>query len=771
MMGWHFQLTWNWPVWASLLAAGVAIFWVLSFYAKEKSHLGRSGRGLLVVLRLTAVALLCFLLSEPTIERNRTGKPRLVLLVDRSASMNIAGRGNQTRQEQWKRFLTTGDPTFIDRLQASFQVDLVPFADQFALLDSTANESLAETLRVFADFDAAQGRGKDAATRLGDAVDFALRELPGPRPAALVLFSDGISTRGQPLDKVANRARARGVPLYTVAVGSERRQPDVALGELIAEDVVFPGDVMSIEATVRATGFDGQVANITLHDRTLPDGATGRQLAETAVNLPSDAGSSQDAGQNIRLLIRPTKPGQLELELRVTPLPGEANVENNIVRHIVEVRDQPIRVLLVQSNPSYEYRAIKSMLERDPAIQLHVRLQEADRQFTKIDPTAVRSFPLSEEEMEAYDVVLLGDVDPGMLPRTVWPMLLRFVSEHGGGLALIAGPRFMPRAFEGYRSLDILMPIVLNDTGFQGINPLRVGERSTEVFPIQPTSLGRRDPSMQLASTVEASDAVWKSLPPVAWLLNVPQVKPGARILAEHVTDAGTGAQRLPVVLRHYVGAGEVLMHLTDETWRWRWRTDDRHFARYWGQAVRRLAHGRLTTGRGGLDLSTDRRDYRPGEAVCIRAEFRARGEAPAADQLELRIEGGAQPRHAVMLQRRLGYRGLFETTLRNLPPGSYEIKGAQESATCRFRVIAPPSELARIAVDRHALAEAARITHGKTYTIATAAQILNDLPPARPVTLQRLPPYRIASSHYAMGLFCSILILEWLLRRRGGML
>lgn len=776
---WHFRLLRSGPAWVVVLAVAVVVLWVVVLYAKEKTTASRGGLAVLVALRFFALGLLLLLLAGPTIERRRTGKPRLALVVDRSASMNTPDCDGQTRLRQWQQLLVAGGAggaALVDRLQASFQVDVIPLADQFALLKPTSHQSLAAAVLELGVSENGQGDGNAGATRLGDAVDFALRELPGPRPTAIVVLSDGISTRGQPLATVAQRARAQGVPIYTVAIGSEQRQPDVAFGELIAEETVFPGDAMLVEATVRATGFAGREASVTLRDV-----QADRQLAQTTVELPPE-----NAEKNVRLLIRPTQPGRLDLELQIEILPGETNVENNTTGHEVQVRDQPIRVLLVQSGPSYEYRAMKSLLQRDPAIQLHVRLQEADREFAEVDPTALRAFPLSEQELFAYDVVLLGDVDPGLLPRMVWPMLLRFVSEQGGGLAIAAGPRFMPSAYQTNRAMRVLMPIEPRDA-----NPLRAEGKLAMAFPILPTAFGRRAPCMQLADTLDGSNAVWKSLPPVTWLLEVARVKRGARILAECPTRSGANGPQLPVILRHYVGAGEVLMHLTDETWRWRWRTDDQHFARYWGQAVRRLARGRLVrgespAGQGGARLSTDRRTYRPGESVRVQARYGNPSQAPAEDQLVVHLQSNVLSRRELVLHRRLGHRGRFVTTMHDLPAGEYELEIAvdstptrmappdepnQQAATARFAVRAPPRELARIAVDRRSLAEAARISHGKTYTVETADQLLVDLPPAKRVTLERLPPYDLASSHVAIGLFSAILATEWLLRRRWGML
>jgi hypothetical protein len=140
---------------------------------------------------------------------------------------------------------------------------------------------------------------------------------------------------------------------------------------------------------------------------------------------------------------------------------------------------------------------------------------------------------------------------------------------------LIAGPRFMPQAFVDIDAMRGLLPIEP-----PGANPLRSPATPIGGTAIVPTPLGLQEPSLQLGETTEQSAAIWKELPPVEWLLEGLQAKPGAQVLAEGASRSGDGSLGPPVILRQYVGAGEVLMHATDETWRWRWRSDDRYFAR-----------------------------------------------------------------------------------------------------------------------------------------------------------------------------------------------
>ncbi len=757
---WRLRWEWDWPLWATVLIIAAAVAWVIVIYSRESASAGRGMRMLLALLRLSAIGLAALMLAQPTIEWFRLGRPRLVVVADKSASMATVDRyggvdSEQSRVEAWQALLVGGEQPLLAEWQSNYDLDVVAFDDQVTHFDE-AESTLVDRLKdITVDEQEATG------TRLGDAVDFALRELPGSPPIAVVVLTDGISTLGQPLQRAAQQARRMRIPLHTVAVGSERRRPDVAVENLIVEELVFPGDRLQVDATIRATGYEGDTVEVVLRD------SESSILASTTVDLPAD-----DVTETVSLAIRPSAPGGLPLELSIQPRVDEQDTENNLVRQFIEVRDEKIRVLLVQNQPSYEYRALKSLLERDPAVDLKVLLQEADTEYATVDDLALRAFPSNERELFQFDVLMLGDVDPGLLPRSVWPLLERFVSRHGGGLVGIAGPRFMPSSFRGNRSLQALLPIDL-----ESLNPLRSQLGGAESFAIYPTALGWRTPSLQLGDTREQSQQIWAALPKVNWVLRIDQLKPGAQVLAECPELTNRQGQRLPVILRHYVGAGEVLFHATDETWRWRWRTDDRYFARYWGQVVRRLGRGRLAAGRQGVQLASDRATYKPGEPIQLQARFRNPARAPTAeDGVVVQLQGRAGPPKQITLERRLGRRGLFATSVQQLPAGEYEAQiirpdraGAGDIA--RFAVRQPPRELARVVVNRSELREAAELTGGKFYTIDDAARLSQELPPPRQQTIEERPPRKLWNSHSIVALFVLLLSSEWLLRRRYGML
>jgi len=141
-----------------------------------------------------------------------------------------------------------------------------------------------------------------------------------------------------------------------------------------------------------------------------------------------------------------------------------------------------------------------------------------------------------------------------------------------------------------------------------------------------------------------------------------------------------------------------------------------------------------------------------------------------------VQVRGTTGPPRPINLQRRLGRRGLFTTTIKNLAPDAYEtllirphFDGTSEVA--RFEIKLPPRELAEVVVNRQGLSEAARISGGKSYTLADASRMIQELPLPRQQTFAELPPTQLWNNHAIIALFVLVLSSEWLLRRRYGML
>ena len=768
---WHLDHTWGWPPWVALLFGVFAVVFVVYSYLRENPQSVRWFRMLLASIRLCLVGILLIMLAQLVLSLSKTGLPYAAVLVDDSLSMTVVDRYDEALESKigerirgigaeessrWnlaKTLLSERNGRMLNAIGRDYKLRLY-------FLTGARPAGSNDVARLVEEIGQMQPSGET--TELGVGIRAVLDDLRGTAPAAIVLLSDGINTDGPGLADAAAYARRKGVPLFNVALGDDRPVRDLKLSDLLVEEVVFVDDVVHFEFKLSGTGFEGQEVLIALREEGRPD-----VLAEMSATVAADG-----AARQLRLPYRPAEEGQFNYVVEVEPRDEELQTQNNRQTRTVRVRKEKIRVLLVQAYPNYEFRYLENMLGRDGTIQLNTVLQDADPEHAEQGAASLRGFPVRRDELFGYDVIIMGDVNPDLLNDTMIQNLADFVDKEGrgGALVCIAGPRYMPSAYRD-TPLGRLLPVDPDSIRYPD-----AGEPISEGFVIRPTELGMASPQMQLGDTSDETRIIWADLPPVYWSVEVGKLKPAARVLAEHPLDTNPDGRPLPIIVIHYVGAGKVLFHATDETWRWRFRVGDMFFARYWVQTIRYLARSKLARGERSAVLTTDRREYRRGEPVNLRVRFADERMAPAQDDgVTVVLEHQGHQTRRITLHSSTSGRAVFEGRLNRPAIGSYHAwiaVGAVDgrASAADFTVVAPPGEFERVRMDAVALREAAQLTGGRYYTFSDAGGLLDDLPPGRQVPVESLPPRPLWNRWPLLLLFLVLLISEWVLRKTGQM-
>ncbi len=763
---------------------------IVEVYRRDGRSLGVRQRAVLIALRCAIVSLLFALLAQVSVLVEQTGLPLLVVLIDDSASMglrdaysadedrtvvaNLVGSSSATASadaERWelaRRILTQEEGRWLRELRRRhrirverFSADVVPIGDD--LVDDDSER------RLIADLERLLPTGD--VTRPAEAVRHVLNQTRGTPPAAIVLLTDGIASSGDAdrLSAVVPLARERLVPLFVIGIGSDQPTRDVQLAELIVDDVAFANDPLIFSAKVKSFGLAGQSATVELRER-----GQERSLARKAIKLPAD-------GQTVTvdLLFTPTQSGDHEFELLVAPPPGDVDRDNNRLSRTVRVREGKLKILLADGLPRWEFRELKNLLEREPTIELHTLLQEADLEFALQDETAKPlqgRFPLTREALSAYDVLLLGDLNPGAFSSGVLEHLREFVRE-GGGVLLMAGSQHMPLGFRG-TPLEMLLPVELDGASVppsdadlrESFQPrwTEAGRLSTPLFRhLQLDTLASGDD----ATSGSASRDVWRSLPGLFWLCDAPRLKAGATVLLEHPLRRGE-KQPLPVIALQRFGAGKVLFHATDELWRWRFRDGEQIYSRYWIQALRFLSRTQSLDGTRGVEFTADRQTYQHGDAVKLRLQVLDERQLPASGAASVVLERADEPRRSIQLARVANSTNIFVGELRGLSVGRYHawlsdpsFPGAPPAAD--FVIEAPQRELLRRQLDRADLEAATRATHGRYFALHEADRVPAEIPAGQPVPLSAATIIPLWTRWELLLLFAGLLTVEWLLRRR----
>ena len=189
----------------------------------------------------------------------------IVLVMDVSGSMN-ATDVRPTRLVSSQRAATT----FIEQLPEKFRVGIVSFA-------STAQTLTRPTTDRAATYEAIASLHAEGATAMGDGIERALdvKRTPGPSsggaapsspdppeqssgrepPLVVLLLSDGANTQGrtQPME-AATDAKELGVPVFTIALGTDQGMVDVPDETGTMRRIPVPPDELTLQRIAETTG-------------------------------------------------------------------------------------------------------------------------------------------------------------------------------------------------------------------------------------------------------------------------------------------------------------------------------------------------------------------------------------------------------------------------------------------------------------------------------------------------------------------------------------
>ena len=699
--------------WLALLALSLA-FLALAVWAYRIAvpPLPRWARRLLPALRVVALGLLAWLLAQPVLERATSARSRVVVLLDRSASMDLpAAPGGGSRALAAGRAVRVLEQAWRGRAG----VTVLPFAARLE----------ADSARVRA----------AGATALGDALAALAAAPSGQDAGAVVVVSDGAVNAGS--DPVA-AARALGVPVHAVVVG-RAGVPDRVVTEVETPDVARVGRPTVVRA--RVTSSEERGAPMTV--RLLED---GRELARATAIAP---GGGAEATAEFH--VTPTRPGLALWTARVDTLAGEVTAANDARQIAVEVSPGRLGIVLVSGGLNWDLAFMRRALLGDSSLALatFARERQGWRRLEGRDPAAAPG----AASLRGRAVVALDAIAASEVGADFDRALAGFVRA-GGGLLLFGGPApGLSRYRAGALGPDLAVELDARNVG-RGGTPLPALETRELLAWDDDPARGER---------------AWRAAAPLSELVPL-QPGPADRVL---IASAGGGP---PLLLARRIGRGQALLVNGTGLWRWSLSGVDELTAERGRALWRRLLHWLAEPAQAEpLRVRPERWLSSGGEAVHLfatlqDAAFRPLAGAEVAGEAQ---DAAGRPR-AVRFEPRAA--GTYEAALEDLPPGRYRlgtraVLGGREvgRASTEFAVDRWSLELARSQPDSATLAAVAAASGGRVTAAAGVERWARALP-ARALARGRSESLRLWESPWVFALVVGLLAVEWFLRRRRGL-
>ena len=369
----------------------------------------------------------------------------------------------------------------------------------------------------------------------------------------------------------------------------------------------------------------------------------------------------------VRMELIPATPGTHRYTFEVQPLEGELTIENNRREALVEVVEGPLRVLYVEGEPRWEHGKLRDALGRgEKQVELVSLLRTGEnklyRQGVSGEGELAAGFPRTEEELFAYDGLMLGSVEASFFTR-------RAVARRRG---LRRAAR--RRAARGRRALRLRRRRATRATPVADVLPLASATRARA---------RRRDEPGRERAGLQGSAHRARRLAPGHASERGPAAQPEDLERAAAGLGAGGGARHqagrdraprsaarrrasgrrsaaVPLLAQQRYGRGQALAFAASDTWRWRMRMDSKSNAHenFWRQMLRYLVQSSPRQ----FEVAAEQDVYAPGDAVRIVADLRdkkfnavdGRARRRARRQALGRERRGAAPVHGARRRERL---------------------------------------------------------------------------------------------------------------------
>jgi uncharacterized membrane protein len=751
-----------------LIAAAVALVLLVVVTHTRLRTLPARDRAVLGGLRTVALLLVVACLFRPGLVIAAAVPQRNVLAVlfDDSRSMRIAdvgaagGADSRAANDSAASANTDSVALTGSRLAAVQRA----FADSSAVMRELSTRFAVRRFRFAAGASPVRAptdmRAVGTRSDLAQALQDVRQDLEGMPLAGVVLVTDGADNGSTSLDDALLALRAQRVPVYTVGVGQERFERDVAIERVQAPRRLLTGAAGVVEIDVRLRGLGDTRVPLTLE-------ADGRVVATETVQAPSRGDLT-----TVRVRIPPLAPGVHRLAVRVRPLPNEVVTQNNEWQTSLDVRAGPDRILYVEGEPRPEFAFLRRAVNEDSAVQVVGLMRSAERKYLRLGVRdsleLLNGFPTTREELFAYRAIVLGSVEAAFFSGEQLRMLADFVSARGGGLLVLGGRASLSEGgFAGTPLADVL-PLTLTRAEINEDGP---------ALPVQvrPTRAGEVHPALQLRESLGASRERWDSLPALTLVNRLGTLRAGATMLLAGRTE--DGRSDVPVLAWQRYGRGMSAVFAAQDSWLWRMdasvAVDDVTHQTFWRQMARWLVDDAPSP----FEVAATPARVAPGETVVLRAQVAtAQFEDVNDADVTATVTGPGGTSESLTLEWSLRDDGSYSARFTPRDTGRYTVdavartsRDSVQTVTTTVLVDERGADVAQAELRAPLLRRIADETGGRYYPLANAGALADDA-----VYTNAGVTVREAKDLWDMPavflLLASVLVAEWGYRRWRGL-
>ncbi len=704
----RFNFSVAWSGWIYILFALILIIFSYFVYRYTLPKVSIFSRFVLTAIRTAIFLLILLLIFEPYLRIISESEKTKSVYIFVDNSNSIAVKDSIKRKQQIENL--------VNKLSTvpNLDVKLFSFGNKIDSLPTIKNLTL-----------------NNSQTNFGKVSEFLTSRQTNIKSA--VIISDGIITNG--IDPIYQLEKLQ-FPIFTVGVGDTSIHKDAQISSVSFNQFVYAGKETKIEATIINNGLGNQPAHVQL-------------IAEDIVINSQNIVLNSSGMNKIIFPFTPESAGEKKLRILLTPLPGEQNTNNNSSSFFIDVLGTKIKVALISSSPSADVSAVSNALENDKNIQLIKNIQVTkdknwnDKGSFNLDSAKVLfliDFPSSHSSQK-----LIGDVLKAIERGT--PFFISLSNEID------------------FSKLSV----------FEKYLPVFINEASSESNSVQAVVNSQQFSSS--FSQLNNSSSVWNNLPPINQISSDVNMKPESHLIVNSKLRELILKNPL-VAVRSMANQRSFLINGWNY-WRWSLQSAENKsdfFKNFINEIVKWL---NLSSDKKQFIVRTNKKVFTLDETVEFTAEVYDKAFNPIdTAQVSVSIQHGGK-NYSIMLNP--NGNGMYTTSFIPESAGDFLFNGSTNVSgekldfkNGRFNISNIPAERINTQMQIDYLKRISISTNGKYCSIDQSELLkekLYDISRKSNPMIENKHEYELWNNYNILLLIISLLVLEWLLRKRFGMI
>ena len=390
----------------------VIFFSIPVLFFSYKYFIKKPGYNYLIIIRIILIGFLLILLFNPKVIINKEKNKFLPwhIFIDKSLSLNYYKQPSYTSYVK-------GISNFIQRIKRkNIDFEIYSFGSQLdKLLDITKIKTDANSTNIGLVFENLNiGYEKNI--------------------AGAIIFTDGQINQGPLLSKFSTYNK---LPIHIVGIGDTIPMLDVSIKSVDIPPISVKGKEVNIDATITSVGNLKERVNVTLFDE------NNKLIGSKIIKI-----SGKESLENVRFQIKPNKIGKNSYLIKCSALSDEINIQNNQQKIIMHVMKDRYNVALITGAPNYNTRLLKDHLSRsnnniDHFVYINDKFSPQIKEFWK----------------KKYEVIIF-DNNPIKPNSEKWDSLVRIFTKklisHNSSFLIIPGPEIDINSINNYlKIIDI----------------------------------------------------------------------------------------------------------------------------------------------------------------------------------------------------------------------------------------------------------------------------------------------------------------------------